>query len=135
VRGRAGQQLKREGLDELNGWTKMNRDLPKIDGLIVDKQTRRPNRSFAQSHGRDTGDWENWWLAETAKAIGFDWSPYLAKSARAIQPAARVREDGESETPDYRKIITIEPGKRADGPAFAECASRSGIFSVGSQPA
>jgi uncharacterized protein (DUF433 family) len=117
VRGRAGQQLKREGLDELNIWTTQNSDLPKIDGLIVDKQTRLPNKSFAQSHGRDAGDWETWWLAETAKAIDFDWSPFLATPARKFQPAARVREE-ESETPEYRKIITIEPGKRGGRPCI-----------------
>jgi uncharacterized protein (DUF433 family) len=117
ARGRAGQQLKREGLDELNIWTTQNPDLPKIAGLIADKQTHRPNESFARSHGHDTGDWETWWFAETAQAIDFNWSRFLAPPALDSEPAARVRED-ESETPDYRKIITIEPGKRGGRPCI-----------------
>src|SRR5215210_2825879 len=46
--GRAGQQLQREGLTELNEWTKVNPDLPKIAGLIVDKKTRHPSAGFAK---------------------------------------------------------------------------------------
>ena len=90
-RGRAGQQLQREGLDELNDWTKVNPDLPKIAGLIVDKKNRRPSEGFAKSHGREAGDWEAWWLGEAAGAIDFDWSPHLMRPASRVEPAPRVR--------------------------------------------
>ena len=35
-RERAGQRLRREGLDELNEWTKAHANLPKSTGLIID---------------------------------------------------------------------------------------------------
>lgn len=117
-RGRAGQQLQREGLDELNDWTKVNPDLPKIAGLIVDKKNRRPSEGFAKSHGREAGDWEAWWLGEAAGAIDFDWSPHLMRPASRVEPAPRVREGEEAEAPSYREIITVEPGKRGGRPCI-----------------
>ena len=51
ARGRAGQQLQREGLNELNEWTKENRELPKITGLIVDKKKRLPPVWVLRNHG------------------------------------------------------------------------------------
>src|SRR5687767_10015960 len=71
-RGRAGQQLQREGLNELNEWTKSDAKLPKIAGLIVNKGTRRPSEGFPQSHGVKDNDWTQWWLKETSRAIEFD---------------------------------------------------------------
>lgn len=116
--GRAGQQLQREGLNELNDWTKATPDLPKIAGLIVDKKKRRPSEGFAKSHGRDASDWEEWWLTETAKAIDFDWSPYLTSRAPYAGRTPRVREGEETEAPSYREIITVEPGKRGGRPCI-----------------
>ncbi len=116
--GRAGQQLQREGLTELNEWTKLHRELPKIAGLIVNKTSRRPDERFAKSHGRDAGDWEQWWLAETARAIDFDWSPCLASGVHKDAPALRAREGEETEAPSYRKTITMEPGKRGGRPCI-----------------
>lgn len=107
--GRAGQQLQREGLNDLNEWTKVNPDLPKIAGLIVDKKTRRPSAGFAKSHGRAGSDWEGWWLKETAKAVDFDWSPFLPSRTPAAEPGSRVREGEEGEIPAYRDIIVLDP--------------------------
>ncbi len=129
TQGRAGQQLQREGLDELNEWTKANPLLPKIAGLIVDKKTRRPSSGFAKSHGHDKADWESWWLAETAQAITFDWMPFLrsedAESDRSsgleaapLEAALRIREQAANEQVSYRGIITVEPGKRGGRPCI-----------------
>src|SRR3954453_2102111 len=60
-RGRAGQQLQREGLNDLNEWTLQNPGLPKIASLIVNKKSRRPSEGFASSHGRLGEGWEEWW--------------------------------------------------------------------------
>ena len=76
-RGRAGQQLKGEGLSELNDWTKEYRRLPKIAGLIIDRRKHEPSGGYALSHGKTNGDWRSWWRNEAAKAIRFNWSPYL----------------------------------------------------------
>ena len=121
--GRAGQQLQREGLDDLNDWTIKNPHLPKIAGLIVNKKTQLPSGGFAKSHGRKSGDWKVWWLAETAKAIDFDWSQFLPKF-RFQQPSGLaggrplVQEDAGAKTPAFRNIITIEPGKRGGKPCI-----------------
>ena len=110
ARGRAGQQRQREGLNELDEWTKAHPELPKITGLVVNKKTRHPNDVYAESHGCKSGDWEEWWLAETAKAIAFDWAAFLApqnhqRSAASERTALRVREDGQTATPAYQDII------------------------------
>lgn len=116
-RGRAGQQLQREGLTELNDWTQAHPQLPKIAGLIIDKKKSRPGPGFAPSHRHEEADWDKWWLAETVRAIAFDWSPYLADGYSETKPAGVVvREDGGEF--DYRKIITIEPGKRGGKPCI-----------------
>ena len=108
--GRAGQQLQREGLTELNEWTMGDDALPKIASLIVNKDTRRPSDTFAKSHGHESTGWEEWWLAETARAIDFNWSPYLPPPAAHAEPTPRVREDEEEETPAaYRDIIVVDP--------------------------
>lgn len=91
-RGRAGQQLQREGLTELNEWTKQSPELPKIAGLIIDKRWRRPAIGYPKSHGRAVSDWEEWWLTETDKAIDFDWAPFVEDNYSA-QRAERVREE------------------------------------------
>jgi uncharacterized protein (DUF433 family) len=111
-RGREGQQLQREGLTELNEWTKQSPDLPKIAGLIIDKKRRLPGLGYAKSHGHGATDWREWWLTETDEAIDFDWSPYLARKRPPAQSAARVREGEEDEAPDSRRIVTVEAGKR-----------------------
>lgn len=115
-RGRAGQQLQREGLNELNEWTLQNPELPKIASLIVNKRSRRPSQGFAISHGI-TGDWDKWWLAEAARAIDFDWLPYLCENRPKDGRGSPVREE-EGVQPDYRAIITMEPGKRGGRPCI-----------------
>ena len=56
-------------------------------------------------------------MAETAHAIAFDWAPYLGVPYPVRNRAeATVREEGDGL--DYRKIITIEPGKRGGKPCI-----------------
>ena len=120
LRGRAGQQLQKEGLTELNAWTQAHPEIPKITGFIINKAKRYPGPGFFQSHGRRPDDRE-WWLSETAKAIDFDWSPYLRAQSPAYEspdeagPVALHEEPGPV---DYRTIITIEPGKRGGKPCI-----------------
>ena len=75
----AGRRLQGAGLMELNEWTKTTSQVPKIDGLIVNKSSYGPSDGYCTSHGFAFDDpaWEAWWMRETAKAIEFDWTPYL----------------------------------------------------------
>jgi len=121
-RGRAGRQLQREGLTELNEWTRQLREVPKIAGLIVDKKHHRPGPGFAASHGHTESNWEAWWLAESAKAIGFKgWGNYLeaeAFSGQTLRSAGALLREEPGEAADYRQIITLEPGKRGGRPCI-----------------
>jgi len=73
-----GRRLQPEGLNELNEWTKVIPGIPRIAGLIVNKDTKAPSEGYPESHGFPAGaDWNDWWLDQTAKATDFDWSPYL----------------------------------------------------------
>ncbi len=111
-RGRAGQQLLREGLTELNEWTKANPDVPKIAALVIDKKRKTPGPGLATSHGQGEKEWRQWWLDETERAITFNgWRRYLVKTS-----ASAVNENGVDS--DYRRIITIEPGKRGGKPCI-----------------
>lgn len=119
---RAGQQLNREGLAQLNVWTMSDDALPKVAALIVNQDSHRPSAPFFESHDRAPDDFE-WWMEEASRAIDFDWDPYLAHSHdRATGTVtARVREDEEPDrygVPDYRRIITVEPGKRGGRPCI-----------------
>src|SRR2546426_7095771 len=75
----AGRRLQLAGLNELNEWTKASRGIPHIAGLIVNKSTWEPSEGYPISHGLSTSNagWKSWWMAETAKAINFNWKPYL----------------------------------------------------------
>lgn len=120
-RGHAGRQLQREGLNELNEWTKKHPGLPKITGLIVNKKEKRPNERFAREHGYEGSNWVQWWLRETSKAIRFaDWDKILTGEdpgwPTKDSTASALRE--EAPDSDYRKIITIEPGKRGGKPCI-----------------
>lgn len=65
-------------------------------------------------------DWKPWWMNEANQAIACDWSPALAGGAEEEIPSVRVREGEEAGegVPDYRKIITVEPGKRGGKPCI-----------------
>lgn len=121
--GRAGQQLQREGLTDLNEWTKHAPGIPKIAGLIIDQRRKEPGPGFAPSHGHSEANWKEWWLEETERAIRFGaWRGYLAgkrtASASSEPSAAAVHEDAASF--GYRKIITLEPGRRGGKPCIRE---------------
>ena len=121
IRGRAGQQLQREGLTELNEWTKQEPDLPKIAGLIIDKKKQRPGPGYPQSHGHAERDWEEWWLHETARAIAFaGWDAFVGKAGVAYPETSATVAALREATSDvnYRRLITIEPGKRGGKPCI-----------------
>lgn len=103
----AGQQLRQEGLAELNGWTMIDAGLPKIAALIVNQNSHRPSAPFFTSHDREPDDLR-WWMEQANAAIGYDWSPYLAEARTEDEPTARDREDSD-ELPDYRGVVTREP--------------------------
>ena len=123
---RPGTRLQKVGLNALNEWTLEHRELPKIAALIVNKKTHRPSSGFAESHGHrtDNSEWETWWMEEANRAINYDWKPFLAPITRYRREAEEaaldliVKEDEESEAPDYRAIITVEPGKRGGRPCI-----------------
>ena len=75
----AGRRLQYAGLNELNEWTMVTPGIPQIAGLIVNKTTWEPSDGYPKSHGLSTSStgWKVWWMAETDKAIAFDWSPYI----------------------------------------------------------
>ena len=121
---RSGPRLRRAGLEALNEWTRVNPELPKIAALIVNKRSHRPSLPFAESHGKRTDgtEWEKWWMAEANRAIRYEWTPFLS----SITPCLKVEEPfelvvgkaDESDPPDFRKFITIEPGKRGGKPCI-----------------
>ena len=120
-KGRAEKQLQGEGLSELNEWTRANLEIPKIAGLIIDKKLLHPEAGFAKSHGHSESDWNIWWLEETARAVGYPyWERHLeggvAKYGQASIPNEVLRETPERF--DYRRIITLEPGKRGGRPCI-----------------
>jgi uncharacterized protein (DUF433 family) len=122
-RGLAGQQLMTHGLKELNEWTKSDPRIPKIEGLIVDQRRKEPGVGFVRSHGRSESDvnWKEWWLSETERAIHFDgWRRYLTEKAALFaggDASVGAVNEGAVEV-DYRRIITIEPGKRGGKPCI-----------------
>lgn len=74
-----GARLQYHGLTELNEWSMAPPGIPKITGLIVNKEGRQPSKGYVESNGHVYQDlnWIDWWLNETDKAIDFDWSPYI----------------------------------------------------------
>jgi hypothetical protein len=74
----SGRRLQREGLTDLNEWTKAASGIPHVCGLIVNKSTWLPSEGYPESHGFPAGtNWERWWMDETAKSVDFDWTPHL----------------------------------------------------------
>ena len=73
-----GRRLQREGLTELNEWTK-TAAVPKIAGLMGNKGSWEPSSGYHESHGLSTtnDEWKSWWLSETTRAIAFNWDPFL----------------------------------------------------------
>jgi hypothetical protein len=71
----AGKRLQYAGLNDLNEWTKTIPGIPHVAGLIVNKRSREPSDGYPDSHGKTTSNagWKTWWLAETTKAIKFNW--------------------------------------------------------------
>jgi hypothetical protein len=73
-----GRLLQANGLNDLNEWT-MRRSLPAVSGLIVNVSGDRawyPGGDYFRSHGRPDPDFD-WWKDEVAKAVKFNWKPYL----------------------------------------------------------
>lgn len=74
----SGRRLQREGLTELNEWTRASSGIPHVCGLIVNKDGWLPTDTYAESHGFPSGtNWEPWWREQVASSMVFDWSPYL----------------------------------------------------------
>lgn len=74
----SGRRLQREGLTDLNEWTRASIGIPHVCGLIVNKGTWVPTETYAESHGFPPGsNWERWWLDQAAASVAFDWSPHL----------------------------------------------------------
>jgi hypothetical protein len=74
----SGRRLQREGLTDLNEWTRAATGIPHVCGLIVNKDGWLPTETYAESHGFPPGtNWEPWWRNQAAAAVAFDWSPYL----------------------------------------------------------
>jgi uncharacterized protein (DUF433 family) len=112
---RSGSRLQKVGLTALNEWTLKHAELPKIAALIVNKKNLIPSPAFAQSNGHgDDPNWVQWWQSEAARAVHYDWSPYL----QAMQPHRReepgtinlaVRESGEEDAPPSGDVIVVNP--------------------------
>jgi uncharacterized protein (DUF433 family) len=122
-RGQAGQQLQREGLTDLDEWTKHAPGIPKIAGLIIDQRRKAPGPGFAASHGHSEANWKEWWLEETERAIRFgEWRRYLTGKTTQYaggEPAASAVHEGAANF-GYRKIITLEPGRRGGRPCIRD---------------
>jgi hypothetical protein len=73
-----GRLLQRYGLNDLNEWT-LRHGLPAVSGLIVNVSGDRawyPGGDYFHSHGRPDPDFD-WWKDQVAKAVAFNWKPYL----------------------------------------------------------
>jgi hypothetical protein len=91
VGGTHGQTLQLNGLDELGPWTKSHpAKLPAITGLIVSRETHQPGPGFFKLYGKRSED-IHWWLAEVAKCLSFDWSPFASGATIAPSPPDLVR--------------------------------------------
>jgi uncharacterized protein (DUF433 family) len=87
----SGSRLTSLGLGDLHTWTEDHEGLPKITGLIVYKESRRPHEDFPKWHGHENDpEWEKWWLKEANRAIKYDWSRFL--DAPKLEET-RVREE------------------------------------------
>lgn len=122
-RGRAGQKLRKEGLDELNEWTKAHSEIPKITGLIIDKRKKKPGAGFIKSYGRTGKDWMQWWLREADKAIDFDWSQFLNERSELKIPEMpeflqRIRETHKSTYPKQIERVTFDPAVMGGRPCI-----------------
>jgi len=74
-----GARLQYHGLTELNEWSMATAGIPKVTGLIVNKDGRQPSKGYVESNGHTYQNmkWIDWWLNETDEAIDFDWTPHL----------------------------------------------------------
>ena len=94
TRPRPGVLLRGRGMDELDFWS-IELELPAITGLIVEELTTRPGRGFWRSHPAPAdANRDAWWLAQMARVIAYDWSPYLVSmdevSPDAPEPSTRI---------------------------------------------
>ncbi|WP_395742410.1 DUF433 domain-containing protein [Prosthecobacter sp.] len=109
----AGRRLQKLGLTALNDWTLRHEELPKITALIVSRSSHLPGKGFAESHGHvgDISSWRSWWLQEAARAVSYDWTPFLVsttyESGSEKNTECKVRE-GEDEI-DIGSIIVMDP--------------------------
>ena len=109
----SGRRLQFRGLTPLNEWTVRNPELPKVAGLIVNKQSHRPGEGFFRSHNRknDT-DGRAWWMSQTSQAIHFDWSVYagMVRYKRTAEDfALHTRKDTEEKLDVLRGRIDVSP--------------------------
>jgi hypothetical protein len=75
---RPGKRLQAAGLTELNEWTRDTGNVPHVCGLIVNKKSGEPSDGFPISHGRPAnGNWRQWWEAQVAGSVAFNWTPYV----------------------------------------------------------
>ncbi|CAN5197585.1 hypothetical protein BH20VER2_BH20VER2_12010 [soil metagenome] len=132
-RGRAGQKLRKEGLDDLNEWTKAHSEIPKITGLIIDKRKKKPGAGFIKSYGRTGKNWMEWWLREADKAIDFDWSQFLNERSESKVPEMpeflqRIRETDEATYPKQVHRVTFDPGVMGGRPCIRGMRVTVGII-------
>jgi len=110
-----GQTLQFNGLNDLARWIRQHsRRLPRLTGLIVSKHeydemdgtfrmANVPGKGYFKEYGKNVEDW-TWWLAESRKALDFDWSPYV--------PA-----DETFEPEEIRHVGAVSEGAQRDVPA------------------
>ena len=90
----AGETLKEHGMTNLNEFT-IQRDLPAVCGLIVNRKTGFPGDGYFKSWKRVTPmgaralntkqkDSLNWWQREIRKARVFSWEPLIADAENSI---------------------------------------------------
>lgn len=98
-----GVSLKSQGLNSLADWT-VDRALPGITGLIIDRATLLPGDGYfkALGFGKDPfKKWEN----EIARAKAFDWSVYLQNGEMKSKPVIGVEYENPARTPAIWRLI------------------------------
>lgn len=71
-----GESLKRQGLNNLAGWTKAE-NKPGITGIIVSEERRVPGKGYFHLFGRDPDSDFRWWAEQVSASKATDWTPYI----------------------------------------------------------
>jgi hypothetical protein len=98
-----GQSLNIQGMGELAEWT-LAEQHPAVTGLIIDRKKKRPGNGYYELFGKATSD-AAWWHGEVAKALTYNWAPYLGFADP--EPPSATPTGCDNEEPPERFAATV----------------------------